>query len=545
MSLQTKFAVLLAMIGMAVVAGIGAAVWSFDRLASEVSRPLASISAVLNHLDRLKQAVGEARDAVAAAERPPDPSVVEAGPGDPGDAAAALAESAIRQAQEVLDALERGVIGGASAGMAGDGDSPADADWFRAHVGRTALRSLRDRIGGDAGLAGAIRDWTSDRSPAATDRALRAAAAARDLIERTERHVLRIIDQAVRFDRGFRADLLTVLGLAALWAALVSLQGWLLLRRWVTRPVADLRAAAVRIGAGDFDHRVPVSGRDELARLSVEVNHMASLVRAMQDERVERERLAAVGEMIQRLAHNLRSPLSGIRGLADATRADLPRPSQLRENQDRIIAAVDRFERWLRDLLSATTPTRIHPAPTAIRPLLQAVVDSQQPIAKVKDVSLVLETADAPETADVDAPHLEQALVAMVDNAIDASPRGGTVVLSACAMADQGMWEVCVADQGPGVPAELADRVFRPYFTTKRHGTGIGLAVAQQVARSHGGRILVEPREALAPAPDQRGSGARFRLRIPLKQAATGIYDSAEVARNGQLGVASGENPGH
>lgn len=545
MSLQTKFAVLLAMIGMAVVAGVGAAVWSFDRLASEVSRPLASISAVLNHLDRLKQAVGEARDALAAAERPPDRGAFAAGPGDPGDAAAARAESAIHQAQQVLDALERGVTGDASAAGAGVGDGPADADWFRAHVGRTALRSLRDRIGGDAGLAGAIRDWTSDRSPAATDRALRAAAAARDLIERTERHILRIIDQAVRFDRGFRADLLTVLGLAALWAALVSLQGWLLLRRWVTRPVADLRAAAVRIGAGDFDHRVPVSGRDELARLSVEVNHMASLVRAMQDERVERERLAAVGEMVQRLAHNLRSPLAGIRGLADATRADLPRPSQLRENQDRIIAAVDRFERWLRDLLSATTPTRIHPAPTAIRPLLQAVVDSQQPIARTKDVSLVLEMADAPETAEVDAPHLEQALVAMVDNAIDASPRGGKVVLSACAMADQGMWEVCVADQGPGVPAELADRVFRPYFTTKRHGTGIGLAVALQVARSHGGRILVEPREPMTGAPDQRGSGARFRLRIPLKQVITGFYDSAEVARNGQLGVASGENLGH
>src|SRR5262249_25264293 len=155
-----------------------------------------------------------------------------------------------------------------------------------------------------------------------------------------------------------------VLLLASLWVALVGALGFSLLHRWVLQPVARLRTAAARIGDGDFAHRVLVRpggpGRDELAQLSTEVNHMAGLVRAMQDERVERDRLAAAGEMVRRLTHNLRNPLAGIRGLAEITRGDLPPAAdELRENQERIIATIDRFEHWLSELLSATSPLTV------------------------------------------------------------------------------------------------------------------------------------------------------------------------------------------
>jgi len=94
----------------------------------------------------------------------------------------------------------------------------------------------------------------------------------------------------------------------------------------------------------------------QLAQLASEVNHMAHMVKTLQDERVESERLAAVGSMVRRIAHNIRNPLAGIRGLAEITRNELAQDEELRENQTRIVAAVDRFERWLKQLLDATRP---------------------------------------------------------------------------------------------------------------------------------------------------------------------------------------------
>ncbi|MBL4790043.1 MAG: hypothetical protein JKY60_13725, partial [Kordiimonadaceae bacterium] len=83
---------------------------------------------------------------------------------------------------------------------------------------------------------------------------------------------------------------------------------------------------------------------------------MASLIKAMQDERVERERLAAMGEMAQRTVHNLRTPLAGIRALAEITKSELDEGSELGEMQDRIMASVDRFEIWLQGMLRVSSP---------------------------------------------------------------------------------------------------------------------------------------------------------------------------------------------
>jgi signal transduction histidine kinase len=175
---------------------------------------------------------------------------------------------------------------------------------------------------------------------------------AHDLIQRIQSRVIAEQDKVVEFGDTIRGRLVLVLAFALSAAVLVGVLALTLVRRWVLIPVAALRAAAQRIAGGDFDHRTPVTGHDELAQLSSEVNHMAGMVRMMLDERVERERLAAVGEMVRRLAHNLRNPLSGIRGLAELSREETAPGTHVHENQNRIILSVDRFEKWLADLLS-------------------------------------------------------------------------------------------------------------------------------------------------------------------------------------------------
>jgi signal transduction histidine kinase len=495
MSLQTKFAVLLALLGLAVVGSLAASVWSFEQFSSGVTRPFTGTATVMQSLAKIKRGMEEQNSIVRG-----EPRMLPEEEGTPGPAAAATGAN--------LHAIQ--------ASVAEELAAVTGNELYENRAGKSTTRNLHARVQEAHALALAWLDSPTD------DAAIRAAEAffgVHELIERIEGNILAASPIQIELERRLRFRLLLVLLLALLTAALTGSLGLILIRRWVIRPVAGLRVAAGRIAQGDLDHRLPVQGNDELALLSGEVNHMAGMVRAMQEERVERERLAAIGEMVRRLAHNLRNPLAGIRGLAEVTRMDLPAGSDLRENQERIITAVDRFERWLKELLGATSPLSVYPEPTPIRAWLEGVVDAHRPMADLKGISVTLDQARGPQEAVFDPRHLEQALVALVTNAIDASPSGGEVQIRTQPSPEGSEWEVTVADQGPGVPAELTEKIFKPYFTTKRDGNGIGLAVAQQVVKAHGGRILVEPGLG-AKGGAGSGPGALFRVRMPIRSGA-------------------------
>jgi signal transduction histidine kinase len=273
--------------------------------------------------------------------------------------------------------------------------------------------------------------------------------------------------------------------------------------------------------------------------------------------------------MVRRLAHNLRNPLGGIRALAETTVGELPTHgphSDLRENQTRIITAVDRFEKWLTDLLTATRPMRVVPEPTVVKAWLGGLVDVHRPMAESRGVSLTLDVSQCPGEAVFDSRHLEHAVSAILSNAIEAtsSPQargparsGGAVeVRAGCPAANgkapnEGYWTLSIADQGPGVPRELQEQVFRPYFTTKPDGNGIGLAVALQVVKAHGGQIRLD-----SPWPSQEtGSGAaeghsghpagtRFTIELPMNRPQVAGED-VDMASIGHGGATGGQNSRH
>jgi signal transduction histidine kinase len=283
------------------------------------------------------------------------------------------------------------------------------------------------------------------------------------------------------------------------------------------RPVGRLRAATERISQGDFAHRIPVDGRDELAQLSSQVNHMAATVLRMQDERVERERLAAVGEMLRRLSHNIRNPLAGIRGIAEIAHRRLEAESPLREHMERIVKTVDRLDIWLRDLLRSSSPLDLRPEPVEIGPWLVGMLEAHRLVAATKDVHLEVCVDEAPREATFDRRHLEQAVAALVTNAIQASSAGGSVRVSVREREGEPGWVVEVADEGPGVAAEHLEEIFRPHFTTKPDGTGMGLAVAHQVVHGHGGNIHLDPGSGASGNGSTASHGAIFRVELPFE----------------------------
>jgi signal transduction histidine kinase len=508
MTLQRKFAALLTVLATVVLINVGAALYTLNFLESRGAqwREIQEVQTTLNRIKR--QATRQVSLWVPEFPMYGTPRPVEATP----DVLAAF-RAAGTEIEASLVLLEQ-------------------IDEFRIRIGMTSA-NLRRRVEetqrlGSALLAEPNRDL-GELSREFFD--------LHELIEKIEFVVISHAYEEAKFGGHIRPYLLVVLAGSLVGTVLAGVLGVVLVRRWVVRPVGYLRSATERLSRGDFTHRVPVEGTDELGKLSAEVNHMASMISTMQEERVDRERLAAVGEMVRRLAHNLRNPLAGIRSLAELTRADLPADSPAHETQSRIVHTVDRFERWLSDLLGATTPLSISPQPTEVAPFVRALVEPLKPLAADRGVALTVSTAAAPAVARFDARHLEQALVGVITNAIQASPRDKAVEVLARACEDGQSWEIRIVDQGPGVQQELIEKIFRPYFTTKRDGTGIGLAVAKQIVEQHGGRIWVESGLHGAPEASGKGSGAVFVIRLPLATS------GGNLANNGHSGARSGEDP--
>ena len=527
MSLRTKFGVLLGLMGLAVVLALGTAWWALDLMQREVRDPFDSMTAVLVDLGDAKRAVESAGNAVAGVEdNDADARGVRAAlsptPGQTRPDRQPHVDEFRTAAQRAHDALQR----------------VAENPWSRTRVGASTVPNLQQRL-----EEVRTTDLTNDH--------LHSAAALQlyqihQLIERIESRIIQDTAEALRYGGELRTRLLLVLAFALLIAALTIALGVTLVRRWVLGPIARLRAAAAKIAAGDFAHRIPIdaSSHDEMARLSTEVNSMAGTIKSMQDQRVEQERLAAVGEMVRRLVHNLRNPMAGIRGLAELTRAELGPSSDLTEHQTRIITAVDRFERWLNDLLSVTRPMQVHPNPTDIAPWISGLIDAHRPLSQTRGVTLTLDLTNAPTRATFDARHLEHAVSAILSNAIEAtsSPqargtatKGGAVAVT---LRDLGPnWALEVADQGSGISPETRPKIFRPYFTTKQDGNGIGLAIALQIVTAHGGRITVDspwPPTETTPSGVAGPAGSCFTIEIPTNRPVLASESDEDMASIGQ-----------
>lgn len=292
-------------------------------------------------------------------------------------------------------------------------------------------------------------------------------------------------------------------------ASLVCALALLLLRRWILVPVLALRQATREISLGNLSYRIAVTGRDELGALSQEVNQMAATIAIMQAEAVAQERFSTLGQIARTLAHNLRNPLAGIRSIAEATRLELDRETQFYEDQTLIIQIVDRFERWLNELLRSSTPVSLTPRMDSPAAVLIGVREAHLPLARSKSVELELDIENAPKQASFDAAYLEQALVALTTNALEAVVEGGTVCIGAEHVAGNGRWRVTVADSGPGLEPEVAQNACRPYFTTKPHGTGCGLALVSNVVQAHRGTIEI--------GRSARPGGAEFILELQVR----------------------------
>ncbi len=225
------------------------------------------------------------------------------------------------------------------------------------------------------------------------------------------------------------------------------------------------------------------------------------------DQELERKRrLAALGEMAAGVAHEVRNPLGGILLYATMLERDLAEQPGACKLAEQIVSAARNLDDIVGDILAFAHPQTLQRRSVDLTSMLSEVIDLLKPRRLKSDCSVVFESPASPVCVRVEPAQLHRAMLNVIANAIDAAGEGGHVWVRVGERGEDDMVCVRVADSGPGVPSDLRDRIFNPFFTTKDSGTGLGLAIVHRVVEAHGGHIDVLDRD---------GGGAVFALCLP------------------------------
>jgi two-component system, NtrC family, sensor kinase len=321
---------------------------------------------------------------------------------------------------------------------------------------------------------------------------------------------------------------------------LIAVLSWFFVWEVVGRPVKALERGTERLAAGDLGYQIDVRSKDEIGELASSFNGMSRQLQAEHNEnltwthsleqRVEQktreltrahehalhtEKMASIGKMAAVLAHEINNPLSGILTYAKLLRKWIDRDDAGRSHRQEICDSLDliasesrRCGDLVKNLLtfSRTTPMNLQPAN-----LNQVVERSLRLVQHQLDLAgIQVQPQLDPDLPPVvcDAAQIEQVILALVMNALDALPQGGNLWLSTSFGHEPNCARIVVRDDGSGIPPEILSRIFEPFLTTKEtgRGVGLGLAISHSILERHNGNIEVQSEE---------GRGTTFTVTLP------------------------------
>jgi signal transduction histidine kinase len=294
-------------------------------------------------------------------------------------------------------------------------------------------------------------------------------------------------------------------GLVVLAATVIGSAAWLgqILVSW-SRKLARLEAALAARDGGRADlPALPTTGERELDRLVDALNATGTRLADEQRRATAAERLAAVGRLAAGLAHEIRNPIAAMRLKAENALASNDEGRRAAALQA-VLQQVARLDGLLRDLLAMTRQHPPRPAETELASFLGGTIEAHRELAAAKGVGLQ-PRIDAVDGAPphIDAAQIRRALDNLILNAIQSTPSGGSVSVEAGRR--DGRLFFRVRDTGPGIPPAIRERLFEPFVTGRPEGTGLGLPIAREIARAHGGeaRLLSD------------AGGAVFEIEVP------------------------------
>jgi len=323
-------------------------------------------------------------------------------------------------------------------------------------------------------------------------------------------------DAAARMEAEADAHRYRRLSLVAMTASL--LMGGIfaaLLVRWVTQPLDYLRRAATRIRMGELT-AIPmapaVQGSLEGVELVNSLNLMLTSLVEKQEALIQSAKLATIGQVTAGLAHEVNNPLNNISLTAEVLLEDLPEDeSSTREMVGEILAQTERAREVVQNLLVFIRMAKTtEPVPLDLVQIAEDSIGLLRNQIRLSQIRVETEFAPGPIKSLGFPSQIEQVLINLMLNSIQAMDPGGLLTVRVLLREDTGMGVVEISDTGPGISEADKKRIFDPFFTTKSDGTGLGLSVSYSIIEKHDGAITLE---------SEPGHGTTFRVALPLRAA--------------------------
>ncbi|MCE5283573.1 MAG: HAMP domain-containing protein, partial [Deltaproteobacteria bacterium] len=304
--------------------------------------------------------------------------------------------------------------------------------------------------------------------------------------------------------------------------------------RWlIGRPLGVIIRTIDEFQKGQYVRRIPIHRRDEWGQLAKHFNSMAQEIEQvlarnqelnrnlearvqeathrvvqLQKQVNQLQQLAAMGYLTATLAHDLGTPLHSIAGLAKLLQEKGEWPPDVSRKLELIVQQTQRLHTVIQNVRRATRPPEPHFDSVQVQALLNETLPLVEPLMQKAGIELKVRLDDQLPRIHADLYRIQTALFNLLQNAMEAMPEGGMITVSGQAGPDRREVSLTVADTGRGIPPELLERVCEPFFSTHQDEgiRGLGLAIVQDIAKMHGGRIAIESRQ---------GEGTKIVLTLP------------------------------
>jgi two-component system, NtrC family, sensor kinase len=307
-----------------------------------------------------------------------------------------------------------------------------------------------------------------------------------------------------RLRDSFRRQVGLIAGATLLLAVLIAIPvAWS-----ISRPLTGLASATRKVAQGDWSVRVSVEGYMEMQSLAESFNKMVEALKETQEQLVQKEKLASVGQLAAGVAHEINNPLGSVLLYADILRKETPdEDPQQQEDLDMIIREATRCKTIVNDLLNFSRQNEVMAQETDLNELLAEVSAEASKQDLFNHLEVVSELDPGLPPIQADPLQLRQVFVNLMNNAAEAMPHGGRLTLRTRRGPSKGLVTIEVEDTGVGITEENMKKLFTPFFTTKPigKGTGLGLAIIYGIVKMHRGQIGVK---------SDPGQGTRFTITL-------------------------------
>ncbi|MDM7995999.1 MAG: cache domain-containing protein [Acidobacteriota bacterium] len=285
----------------------------------------------------------------------------------------------------------------------------------------------------------------------------------------------------------------------------------------ISRPLHAMADAAQKIAEGDYSQKVEITSDDETGFLANNFNHMVSQlvrahqelrdsaetlerkveqrtaeVKAMQAHLIQSEKLAGVGKLAAGVAHEINNPLTCVLTNTSLMLADLPPEDPRREDLQTVVDETLRCRKIVKGLLDFARQTKPQKQRLDLNKVAADVITLVRNQASFQNITIHTDLDSGIPTVLADADQMRQVALNIILNAADAMPQGGEIRIRTLYEPETRQVKMRISDTGPGIPAEIQDKLFEPFFTTKKTGTGLGLAIAYGIMDRHKGSLKIE-----------------------------------------------------